>query len=148
MTKDQEKDLSLAESEVYLRLCQGMSNQEIADALFVDIKTIKWHVSSILKKLDLKSRAQVIAQRFNKIENEIVGEKTIIKKKVLSDYETVAFTKGVMDLIWDFIEIKFPIEFKELQEVKTEITSRNIIRNTDVGYYVREIISEKKDKIK
>ena len=38
-------------------MAAGKSNQEIADALFVSLGTVKVHVSHILAKLDVKSRA-------------------------------------------------------------------------------------------
>jgi len=57
----------------------------------------------------------------------------------MNDWDTVNYTKGVMDLIRDFIQLKYPEEHKEIEDVKTEITSRNIKKGTDIGYYVREI---------
>jgi DNA-binding NarL/FixJ family response regulator len=60
-------DISLSESRPHLTpreeevldlLAQGMSNQEIADELFISIKTVKTHVSNILQKLHLSDRTQ------------------------------------------------------------------------------------------
>jgi len=36
---------------------QGMSNQEIADRLFIEVATVKNHVHHILAKLHIRSRA-------------------------------------------------------------------------------------------
>lgn len=42
-------------------LIQHKSNAEIGSALGIDPKTVKWHMTIILRKLSLKSRRQVIA---------------------------------------------------------------------------------------
>jgi NarL family two-component system response regulator LiaR len=40
---------------------QGQSNQQIAQALVISVATVKAHVSSILSKLEVSSRAEAIA---------------------------------------------------------------------------------------
>jgi two-component system, NarL family, response regulator LiaR len=50
--------LSERELEVLRLVARGMSNQEIADALVVGEATVRSHVSSILRKLQLASRTQ------------------------------------------------------------------------------------------
>jgi DNA-binding NarL/FixJ family response regulator len=52
--------LTEREREVLLCLVQGMNNKEIAQSLFISDKTVKIHVSKIFKKLDVKSRSQVV----------------------------------------------------------------------------------------
>ncbi len=52
--------LTQREHEVLLKMAEGLSNQEIADALFLSESTIKTHVSNILFKLDAKRRTQAI----------------------------------------------------------------------------------------
>jgi DNA-binding NarL/FixJ family response regulator len=52
--------LSQREHEVLVKMAQGLSNQEIAAALFVSESTVKTHVSNILFKLDAKRRTQAI----------------------------------------------------------------------------------------
>jgi DNA-binding NarL/FixJ family response regulator len=49
------------EREVLVAVAAGLSNIEIAEQLFVGAATIKSHVSSILTKLGLTNRAQVVA---------------------------------------------------------------------------------------
>ncbi len=46
------------ETEVLCLVAQGLSNQEIADELYITVKTVKAHVSSVLNKLKLESRIQ------------------------------------------------------------------------------------------
>lgn len=59
-------DLTPREREVLELVGEGKSNQEIADSLFIGIKTVKTHVSHILQKLELEDRTQmaVYAHRF------------------------------------------------------------------------------------
>jgi DNA-binding NarL/FixJ family response regulator len=52
--------LSQREHEVLVKMAEGMSNQEIARALFLSESTIKTHVSNILFKLDARRRTQAI----------------------------------------------------------------------------------------
>ena len=52
--------LSQREHEVLLKMAEGLSNSEIAAALFLSESTIKTHVSNILFKLDVKRRTAAI----------------------------------------------------------------------------------------
>jgi NarL family two-component system response regulator LiaR len=54
-------DLTERELEVLNLVVQGQSNQQIAGALFISLATVKAHISSILSKLQLSSRAEAIA---------------------------------------------------------------------------------------
>lgn len=47
--------------EVLQRIVQGETNQEIADALFITERTVKYHIREILQKLHLRNRAQMVA---------------------------------------------------------------------------------------
>ncbi|MGM9951449.1 MAG: response regulator, partial [Lysinibacillus sp.] len=49
-------ELTEREMEVLLLLAQGKTNQDIADELFIGIKTVKTHVSNILSKLGVQDR--------------------------------------------------------------------------------------------
>jgi DNA-binding NarL/FixJ family response regulator len=51
--------LTTRELEVFGLLSQGVSNQELADSLFVSERTVRAHLSSISAKLRLKSRLQL-----------------------------------------------------------------------------------------
>lgn len=52
------KDLTNREREVLGLIAKGRSNQEIADELFITLKTVKTHVSNILAKLQVDDRTQ------------------------------------------------------------------------------------------
>ncbi|AXI00871.1 DNA-binding response regulator [Sporosarcina sp. PTS2304] len=60
------EDLTERELEVLLLLAQGKSNQEIADELFIALKTVKTHVSNILSKLEVQDRTQAVIYAFQK----------------------------------------------------------------------------------
>ena len=50
--------------EVLLLIAKGKSNQEIADELFIALKTTKVHVSNILSKLEVQDRTQAVIYAF------------------------------------------------------------------------------------
>lgn len=56
--KKPHEELTDREMEVLLCIGNGMTNQEISEHLFIGIKTVKTHVSSILSKLGVKDRTQ------------------------------------------------------------------------------------------
>jgi DNA-binding NarL/FixJ family response regulator len=53
-------DLTDKELEVLAAVAQGLSNTEIAASIFVSESTVKTHVGSILRKLDLRDRVQIV----------------------------------------------------------------------------------------
>ena len=52
--------LSNREAEVADLVIQGLSNKDVANRLFVTEKTVKFHLTNIYKKMNVKSRAQLI----------------------------------------------------------------------------------------
>jgi two-component system, NarL family, response regulator LiaR len=55
-------ELTERETEVLKLLARGKTNQQIASTLYVEEKTIKAHISSILRKLGVQSRTQAALQ--------------------------------------------------------------------------------------
>lgn len=55
-----QKGLSNREAEVAELVSKGLSNKEVANQLFVTEKTVKFHLTNIYKKMNVKSRAQLI----------------------------------------------------------------------------------------
>jgi DNA-binding CsgD family transcriptional regulator len=53
--------LSAAEVKVLDKMSLGLSNREIAAALFVSVETVRTHVKHILAKLDVRTRTQAVA---------------------------------------------------------------------------------------
>ncbi|WP_243292642.1 response regulator transcription factor [Bacillus sp. FJAT-47783] len=58
------EELTNRELEILLLVAQGKTNQEIADELFIAIKTVKTHVSNILSKLEVQDRTQAVIYAF------------------------------------------------------------------------------------
>jgi len=52
------EDLTEREMDVLKRVAQGLSNQEIADELFIGVKTVKFHITNIFNKLNVEDRTQ------------------------------------------------------------------------------------------
>jgi len=52
--------ISPREYEVLELMSQGLSNQEIADKLFISLSTVKTHSANLYLKLDVKRRTQAV----------------------------------------------------------------------------------------
>ena len=53
-------EISKRELDVLNLIVRGMSNQEIADKLFISLSTVKTHTSNLFVKMDVKRRTQAI----------------------------------------------------------------------------------------
>ena len=53
-------DISPREKEIVREICNGLSNQQIADKLFISLQTVKDHTSRIYFKINCSSRTQLI----------------------------------------------------------------------------------------
>lgn len=58
----EQSNLSKREMDVLVLMGQGMTNQEIADSLFVSQNTVKTHTNRIFEKLETKNRTQSIVK--------------------------------------------------------------------------------------
>ncbi len=54
-----EFEISKREREVIQLICKGLSNQEISDALFISLQTVKDHTHRIFTKTGVKNRVQL-----------------------------------------------------------------------------------------
>lgn len=67
MIQLQEKNLSPRECEVVQFLTRGYRNQEIAAALGIKERTVRFHVGNILQKLNAKNRTEVAYRLFHQV---------------------------------------------------------------------------------
>lgn len=58
MDRELHEQLTEREMEVLRLIAGGRSNQQAADELFIGIKTVKFHVTNILAKLEVEDRTQ------------------------------------------------------------------------------------------
>ncbi|MDM5153436.1 response regulator transcription factor [Bacillus sp. DX1.1] len=59
-SEPKENELTEREKEILFELVKGLSNKEIAAALYISDKTVKIHINKIFKKLNVKSRSQAV----------------------------------------------------------------------------------------
>jgi DNA-binding NarL/FixJ family response regulator len=57
---DRYRELTERELEILVNICNGMTNIEIANKLFISPKTVEVHRSNIFKKTDVKNSAQLV----------------------------------------------------------------------------------------
>src|SRR5690242_18507091 len=55
-------ELSARELTILRLMADGLSNQEIADRLFLALTTVKWYIRQINDKLDTHTRTQTLAR--------------------------------------------------------------------------------------
>jgi ATP/maltotriose-dependent transcriptional regulator MalT len=56
------KELTRREVSIIKRLESGLSNKEIAEAIFVSEGTLKWHLHNVYGKLEVKNRSGAISR--------------------------------------------------------------------------------------
>lgn len=68
-TENKLANLSRREKEILVKICEGMSNQEIADTLFISKRTVDKHRANLLSKTNSKNTASLI---LHAIKNKII----------------------------------------------------------------------------
>jgi DNA-binding CsgD family transcriptional regulator len=61
-TRNNPAQLTLRQIEILLLLKEGKTYKEIADKLFISLKTVEHHISAILLKLEVNSRAKAVLE--------------------------------------------------------------------------------------
>jgi DNA-binding CsgD family transcriptional regulator len=59
---DESRVLTSRELQVVALICRGMSNRRIGTELFVSESTVKFHVHNLLRKLGVRTRAEIAYQ--------------------------------------------------------------------------------------
>ena len=68
-TENKMANLSRREKEILVKICEGLSNQEIADTLFISKRTVDKHRANLLSKTNSKNTASLI---LHAIKNKII----------------------------------------------------------------------------
>jgi len=63
--------LTKREREILLLVAQGQSNKTIAKELGITLKTVAYHISTILNRLDVESRNEAVAWLYRHFPNDI-----------------------------------------------------------------------------
>jgi DNA-binding CsgD family transcriptional regulator len=76
------EQLSEREKEIVARLSSGLSDQQIADDLYLSLNTVKWYNRQIYSKLGVSSRTQAIAraQKLGILDSDILRSPLQIAK--------------------------------------------------------------------
>lgn len=64
------EELTPQELQVALQVARGLTNREIAQALFLSPKTVEFHLTRIYRKLDLHARAELVERYADQVERE------------------------------------------------------------------------------
>ncbi len=56
--------LTAREKEILVQITKGLTNEQIAIALFISVQTVRNHIKNIYDKLQVHSRAQVVVKAF------------------------------------------------------------------------------------
>ena len=59
-SRDRRTDLSSREAQILGLVALGLTNQEIADKLFISVRTVEAHRTHIQQKMDFNSRAELV----------------------------------------------------------------------------------------
>ncbi|MFN7727792.1 MAG: LuxR C-terminal-related transcriptional regulator [Bdellovibrio sp.] len=123
-----QKGLSNREAEVAELVSKGLSNKEVANQLFVTEKTVKFHLTNIYKKMNVKSRAQLIVwclPHLGFVENETQKE-TPIQASANSAFGATTIPAGAATVGGSAVQTIIPGR-------SNDIGSNNRGGNSDMG---------------
>lgn len=69
LNKDKQQ-LTPREKEILILICDGLTNKEVADRLFISVRTVDCHKNNILQKLGLKSSVELVKYA---LKNELIS---------------------------------------------------------------------------
>lgn len=122
-------DVSKAEARVVEFLKEGYSNNEIAHKLCVSEKTIKFHLTSIYKKYDVKNRSEFLAlmSGHSKTERDLIVDNYSNKKSEVLPVSPSQSVSSQQDKI-RFIDQQFKIgeTISQLHNMAKEVTSKEV----------------------
>jgi DNA-binding NarL/FixJ family response regulator len=58
--ENRQKDLSAREMEVFKLFAEGFSNRDIAEKLFISVRTVETHKTNIMKKINIKTTVDLV----------------------------------------------------------------------------------------
>ena len=58
--ENRQRNLSVREMEVFKLFAEGHSNREIADKLFISVRTVETHKNNIMKKINIKTTVDLV----------------------------------------------------------------------------------------
>lgn len=58
------EQLTEREIDVVELVCEGMSNKQIASRLEIEEKTVKFHLTSVYRKLQIKTRLELVVRHY------------------------------------------------------------------------------------
>ena len=73
--------LTEREKQILIMLAKGLSNKEIAKQMGLSLQTVKTHVSHILQKLKVRSRAEAARYAFILLKSSFDGQKLALSGK-------------------------------------------------------------------
>lgn len=63
LARDRSRELTQREADIHRLICLGLTNQQIADQLFISRETVRWHVRSVYAKLGVPSQRRAMLER-------------------------------------------------------------------------------------
>lgn len=129
--------LSKSEQNIFEMLSKGLSNKQIAERVFVHDKTIKFHLTNIYKKLDLKNRSEAIAYFHNNLYKkgeEKVGyvERLPSQKDSELEIKTNNIPQKTQEERIKFVNENFGVSktINQLQSMMTEVVAKDLSPNS------------------